>query len=128
MESVKMSRRMSDTCNNCGTGIGKLESPFVWKDRQVCVDCFAKLKRAETMGGEAIPYAQPATPHIQAPKNSRKKLMWAAIILAIMAASFACGMLFQDHIQKVKLAEVQKVLDEMDLKESQPSINPSLRH
>src|SRR5277367_5745879 len=37
-----------DRCVNCGTAIGKLETPMVWEEEVVCVECHAKLSKAET--------------------------------------------------------------------------------
>ena len=35
---------MSETCENCGRTIGKLETPHVWKENIVCRDCNSKLR------------------------------------------------------------------------------------
>ena len=32
-----------DNCENCGATIGKLETPNVWQDHVVCVQCYAKM-------------------------------------------------------------------------------------
>jgi hypothetical protein len=34
---------MIETCENCGTEIGKLETPFIWIDHVVCATCYARL-------------------------------------------------------------------------------------
>jgi len=42
-----------DQCANCGARIGKLETPYVWKDQAVCGTCYAKLA-----GSDLAPVAQ----------------------------------------------------------------------
>ena len=38
-----------EKCQNCGSGIGELETPYVWNNRVVCRVCHSRLK---TNGGE----------------------------------------------------------------------------
>lgn len=52
-----------ETCENCGRGIGNLETPFVWEDKAVCKPCHTKLSRAN--GPPPVPAsAQPPRPPI----------------------------------------------------------------
>jgi hypothetical protein len=32
-----------ETCSNCETTIGKLETPYVWKEHTVCESCYRRL-------------------------------------------------------------------------------------
>lgn len=48
---------MTDTCANCGTGIGKLETPHLWREQVVCAPCYGRLAGAGT-----IAYSGPSTP------------------------------------------------------------------
>jgi hypothetical protein len=74
-----------DTCANCGDRIGKLETPFSWKDQTVCAACHAKLKQAAVLHDDVIPYATPS--------NRRTTLPWAfGIAAAVLLFVFICGM------------------------------------
>jgi predicted RNA-binding Zn-ribbon protein involved in translation (DUF1610 family) len=39
-------------CDNCGAGIGRLESPYEWNDHVVCSECYQRLSGAS--GGIAV--------------------------------------------------------------------------
>ena len=40
-----MTASATETCANCGTAIGKLETPCVWQEHVVCAACHAKTWR-----------------------------------------------------------------------------------
>ena len=94
-----------ETCANCGSAIGKLETPFVWSGQTVCSACFAKLKQAAVVGGAMIPYATPARRH---PIPS-----WAwplgglAIVLLFIAAGGFVALLFVGYPAKPVSVPVQ---------------------
>lgn len=44
----------TDTCENCGNPIGKLETPFVWQDHAVCAECHEKLNRPTIATAERL--------------------------------------------------------------------------
>src|SRR5665213_3356010 len=51
------------TCGTCGRVIGKLESPFVWKEAVVCHECHGILERQQTpIAKPIIDYANPPQP------------------------------------------------------------------
>ena len=42
---VMSSRIPQELCENCGTGIGKLETPQIWKNHVICSTCYSKLAK-----------------------------------------------------------------------------------
>lgn len=34
-----------ESCANCGQTIGKLETPYIWRDNTVCGDCYARVSK-----------------------------------------------------------------------------------
>ena len=47
---------MSEKCANCGSTIGNLETPFVWKgDKIVCGNCYSKLAAKSKAGRQETP-------------------------------------------------------------------------
>lgn len=52
-----------ERCLNCGGTVGSLETPYLWQDNIVCVDCYNRLKRIE------LDRSSPAPRGITQPQN-----------------------------------------------------------
>lgn len=46
---------MSETCDNCGRAIGRLETPHVYGQNVVCAGCLDALSRPQTIKVELQP-------------------------------------------------------------------------
>lgn len=49
-----------ETCANCGGKIGRMETPYVYRDQVVCGPCIERLRRPPPAPGGTPPQYQPA--------------------------------------------------------------------
>lgn len=50
---------MAEKCENCGSAIGKLETPFVYQDSIVCVTCYEKINSGRRQAASSPPPVKP---------------------------------------------------------------------
>lgn len=53
---------MSETCANCGRGIGKLETPRVFEGNVVCPECWGRLEQERALSALSYASTPPAPP------------------------------------------------------------------
>ncbi len=59
-----MADQETETCENCGRPIGKLETPMLWRGRVVCFDCDGLLRKQANTDAKIYPVpANPPTVH-----------------------------------------------------------------
>lgn len=71
-------------CANCGALIGRLETPCVWKDEIVCVDCHERLARH-------APRPLSYSPPLPLQRKHSDPLKVPRLILLLVAIFFSFG-------------------------------------
>ena len=80
-------------CANCGQPIGSLETPYVYRDQTVCVQCWAKLAPRpvdyEAPNARREPTETTATEGGWSPITLAGAVVFGALFLAILGAGIA---------------------------------------
>jgi ribosomal protein L37AE/L43A len=94
---VKRNSENPEACSNCGSQIGKLETPYIWEQHIVCEECHDKLSRAAARRGNEIPLDYAGIAQSRTPQASPHPTP----VSAIRRACPVCGST-RPPIQKAK--------------------------
>ncbi|HWB53907.1 MAG TPA: hypothetical protein VG722_06930 [Tepidisphaeraceae bacterium] len=75
-----------ETCANCGTNIGALETPYIWQDHIVCRKCYGALQPTALNYQPPPPPVWPTTP---VSEKGTSGFGIAALVLGLMAIPVA---------------------------------------
>jgi hypothetical protein len=74
----------TETCENCGATIGALETPYLWQESTVCVECYERLSRRAPAATETV---SPPTPRTERFDTDVRPSTWSPMKAALLEQS-----------------------------------------